>query len=156
MAKRIYEEEAKYLADAIDIAIHVFENYPLPSWNKAQIDHVKNFYLESKNSALNPEPKYKNIASLKYIKDDIFTPFQEGSGKYVDVFWMKIKESNLPFERENKLEKILKRKRINNEQEYNYVIDTIVPFQQEGRISEEDVINLNTYIDNFEKKNKLK
>lgn len=51
------------------------------------------------------------------------------------------------------MEKILKRKKINNQQEYDYVIDTIVPFQQEGIISEEDVKNLNKYIEIFETKN---
>lgn len=153
MKKQNYAEEAQYLAKAVDIAIFIFENYAPKSWSNADIQHLKDFYLETKNRIINPEPQYKNIASLKYLNEDIFTPFQEGYGNYVNLFWKEIKEAGLPFIRVNKMEKILKRKKINNQQEYDYVIDTIVPFQQEGIISEEDVKNLNKYIEIFETKN---
>lgn len=154
MVKKIYEVEALNLAKAADIAIFIFENHAPNSWSKEEIEHLKNFYLETKGNAINPEPQYKNIASLRYLNEAIFTPFQEGSGHYVNLFWEKIKEAGLPFNRVNKLEKILKRKRINNQQEYDYVIDTLVHFQQEGFLSEEDVMCLNNYIDAFERKNK--
>ena len=38
--------------------------------------------------------------------------------------------------------KILKRKKINNDIEYDFVTDVIVPYQQEGMITEEEVILL--------------
>ena len=46
--------------------------------------------------------------------------------------------------------KILKRKKINNDIEYDFVTDLIVPYQQEGMITEEEVILLNAYLGKFE------
>jgi hypothetical protein len=59
---------------------------------------------------------------------------------------------NLPYERENKLEKILSKRKIKNRQEYDYVIDTMVPFKQEGIISDSDFELLNQLIGEFERK----
>ncbi len=154
MTKKKYDEEAQSLAKAIDIAIFIFENHAPEPWSNADIQHLKDFYLETKYRIINPEPQYKNSTSLKYLAEEILTPFQEGQGNYVNLFWEKIQEAKLPLIRVNKMDKILKRKRINNQQEYDYVIDTLVPFQQEGLLSDEEVLSLNNYISIFEKKNK--
>ena len=110
------------------------------------------FYNDRKERLLNAEKKFQTLQSLKYDIEDIFTYFQEAAGPDVDEFWRRIKEANLPYERENKLEKIMKRGRIRNDIEYDYVIDTIVPFQQEGILSDEDVKKLNEMIEKFENK----
>jgi hypothetical protein len=107
---------------------------------------------EVKKRRLNEEKKYETLQSLKYSIEDVFTYFQEAAGPDVDEFWRLIKEANLPYERENKLEKIMTRGRIRNDIEYDYVIDTIVPFQQEGILSNEDVKKLNEMIEKFERK----
>jgi hypothetical protein len=52
------------------------------------------------------------------------------------------------------MQKILKRKKIINDIEYDFVTDVIVPYQHEGMITEEEVILLNTYLGDFEKKAK--
>ena len=62
----------------------------------------------------------------------MFILFQEGSGEGVEYFWRKIKEKNLPFNRNNKLTKIFKRKRIINDLEYDFITDVMMPYYQEG------------------------
>lgn len=152
MGKRNYEEEAGYLAQAADIAIEAIKAYPPDEFNKEQIDHLINFYLDSKERILNPKPEYANMRSLKYLYQDIFTVFQEGTFLFVEVFWKKIKEANLPFERTDYLKKILKKGKISNRQEYDYVLDVIVALQQEGKISDDEVHRLNGFIEAYEKK----
>ena len=50
--------------------------------------------------------------------------------------------------------KILKRKKINNDIEYDFVTDVIVPYKQEGLITEEEMTLLGTYLDKFEEKHR--
>jgi len=79
--------------------------------------------------------------------------FQEGSGNHVEAFWKEIKNAGLPFKRENKLVKILKRGKIKNALEYDFIIDVLVPYQQEGLLTQEEVVLLNQMIGEFENKN---
>ncbi len=62
---------------------------------------------------------------------DVFTYFQEANGDTVEYFWRRLKEENLDSKRVTKLELILKRARIKNQEEYDFVTDTIVPFEQD-------------------------
>ncbi len=50
--------------------------------------------------------------------------------------------------------KIMKRKKINNTHEYDFVIDVIVPYEQEGLITLDEVVLLNNLISQFELRNK--
>jgi len=68
----------------------------------------------------------------------------------VDYFWQEIKLAGLDFKRENKLGKILKRKKINNRIEYDFIIDVFVPYQQEGLISGDEVELLNKLLADYE------
>lgn len=70
------------------------------------------------------------------------------------MFWGKIKEAKLPYKRENRLAKILKRKKIKDDMEYDFIIDVLVPYQQEGLINEDEVFLLNNLIGDFENKTK--
>lgn len=156
-----YAEAALNLAKAADIAIAVIQKFPPKGWNehyvtenKNEIDHFIDVYKEWKENALNPKPQFRNLKSLKYEYDNIFTEFQEGSGTFIEEFWKEIKAQNLPYKRENKLAKILKRKKINNIHEYDFVIDVIVPYQQEGLINEEEVVLLNKWLGEFENRKK--
>ncbi len=144
-----YSQSVENLSKAIDIAISVLQEYPPKNWNNDIVDNVINTYLGFKNDAENPKPQFRNSQSLKYVTDNVFTYFQEETGKAVNSLWNKIKEHKLPYKRENKLVKILKRKRINSQIEYDFVIDVIVPYQQERLINEDDIVLLNTLINKY-------
>jgi len=150
MEKDKYSILAEQLAKAIDIANEAIQKFPPKGWNEGIIKHVTNMQNERKEDAL----KYKNMSSLKELIHMALTRFQEGGGADVEYFWSKIKEQNLPFNRENKMEKILKRKKINNIGEYDFVIDTMIPYKQEGFIDENDIVLLNMMIAKFEQKHK--
>ncbi len=152
--KRTYDEEAKNLARAIDIAIESVQKYPPKEFQTAHVEHFVTVYSDIKNSALNPEPQFKNMSSLKYLVEEVFTYFQESKGEEVEYFWKNIQGENLPFERENKLLKILKKGKIKSQAEYDYIIDVIVPFQQSGIIVGSQVERLNQFIADFEQRQK--
>jgi hypothetical protein len=152
MANSNYTEQAHALGKAADIAIEAFEKFPPKGFNSAQLDHVINTYKEFKNNALHPEAKYKNLKSLSYVKTDILTIFQEGSGDFVNYFWKQVADQRLGFKRENKLQKILKRGKIKSQIEYDFIIDVLVPYQQEGVINETDANILKQMIGEFERK----
>ena len=161
MASKKYMEARDNLVKAIDLANQVLLEYPLGRDKMNYVyDGVSYTLIEwfikcnnhTKELVLNAEKKFQTLQSLKYDIEDFFIYFQEAAGPDVDEFWRRIKEANLPYVRENKLEKIMKRGRIRNDIEYDYVIDTIVPFQQEGILSEEDVKKLNEMIEKFENK----
>lgn len=149
-----YIEHSSNLCKAIDIAINVIKEHPPKGWDEKTVLHVVNLSLEIKKNVLNPEPQFRNLKSLKYDVEMVFTKFQEGHGTYVEEFWKEIKAQNLPYKRENKMVKILKRKKINNIHEYDFVIDVIVPYQQEGLITDDDVVLLNELIGQFEMRKK--
>jgi hypothetical protein len=156
-----YKIASENLAKALDIAIAVVQKFPPKEWeehyvteNKNEIDFTIDLCNERKEMALNPKPQYCNMQSLKYLYEDIFTQFQEGNGVFVEEFWKEIKAQNLPYKRENKLAKILKRKKINNIHEFDFVTDVIVPYQQEGFINEEEVVLLNKWLGDFENRKK--
>lgn len=145
-----YIQSVENLSKAIDVAVKVIQDFPPKNFDKSHINNFIINYLDFKNKAQNPEPQFKNLKSLNYIINDVFIYFQEGTGESVNQFWANINELNLPFTRENKLVKILKRKKINNQIEYDFVIDVLVPYQQENIISIDDISLLNKLIEDFE------
>jgi hypothetical protein len=152
--KTPYETQAEQLAQAIDIATEAFKTYPPKDWSESNIQHVIKVHLDWKEMALNPKPAFKNKKSLAYLINDTFTYFQESSGKTVEYFWQEVVKHNLPFKRENKLSKILKRKRIKNDIEYDFITDVFVPYRQGGLITEDEVTLLNELLAQYEAKNK--
>jgi len=149
-----YNEAVNTLIIATEIAIRSFKNFPPSIWYKNTLNDVLNTYHEFKMNIENAEPEFRNLKSLKYKEEDVFTYFQEGHGQCVEEFWKEIKAQDLPYKRENKMLKILKRKKINNIHEYDFVVDVIVPYEQEGLINHEEVILLNNLIAQFEAKKK--
>ena len=147
-----YKDSVENLSKAIDIAVNVINQTPPDKFREQDIKQFISVYLEYQNKILNPQPQFANMTSLKYSINDIFTYFQEGAGQTVDMFWEKIKEIGLPYKRENKLAKILKRKRIKDDIEFDFVIDVLVPYRQEGLINEEEWVLLNKWIGDFESK----
>lgn len=152
MTKFNYDGEANKLAQAIDIAIESFKMYPPDGFDEKQLTHVVNVYEKYKTAVLSPEKRFRNKSGLNQSTYEVFTYFQEGHGNTVNVFWDKINESKLEFRRENRLAKILKSKKIKDHIEFDFVIDTLVPYQQEGLISSDEVELLNKLIADFETK----
>ncbi|WP_111684287.1 hypothetical protein [Winogradskyella tangerina] len=152
--RRAYNEESKKLLIVIDIAIESFQKYMPVGMNQSQIDRIVSIHEEWKNEIINTSPESKNLKSLKYRIEDVFTYFIDGSGETVAYFWKKLEEENLNYKYENKLKKILKRGTINNIHDYNHVIDMIVVSQQLGLISSEDSKMLNKLLGEFESRKK--
>jgi len=152
MTKINYSEQAKILVKVVEIAIESIRQYPPEGFSVNHIDQFVNTYLDFRNKIENPEPQFHNMKSLKHLQNDMFIYFQEGKGKAVNHFWRQLRYNQLNFKRENKLIKILKRQKINNIKEYDFVIDVFVPYQEEGILNEEDVRVLNKLISSFENK----
>jgi len=157
MEKRIktdYQTEADKLIKTIDISIEALMKITPKGFEQKDIDQFVKVYSEIKDSLVHPNPKFKNLKSLKYKEQDVFTYFQEASGPTVEEFWRLIKESQLDYKRVNPIGKILKRKKIKNEFELEIVIDTMIPLHQEGLINDEESENLKLMIGEYEKKKK--
>lgn len=152
MNKPSYDDKAKKVVAAIEVAVNSFKSIPPKDWDEKTIQHVVKTHLDWKEVVLNPLPQYKNMTSLRILESDVLTFFQEGSGETVDYFWLQIKDKGIDYKRENKLAKILRKKKIKTEIEYNFVIDTIVPYQQEGIIDSYEVDLLNKLLLEYEQK----
>lgn len=151
MAKRkTYEAEAIKLAKAIDFALEAFRVESPSAWDLSQVEHVILCYKEWKDSCLNPAAQFKKLSSLQYLENDVFTYFNESTGPTVEYFWNKIKEDKLDFQRENKLDKIIRRGKIRGRIEYDYVKDLIGVAGSSGLISNSEIIKLNLMIGEFE------
>ena len=150
MSKKNYEDEAIKLSKAADIAIESFEKFPPEIWSKEVLNHVISCYTEWKYNALNPEPQFKRIASLKYNIENVFTYFQESAGKEVEYFWQQIQKQNLDYIREDKLAKVIKCGKIKNRIEFEYVTDIIVHAEQENRITNDEAKQLGKMLYEFE------
>ena len=150
--KRTYEEESANLAKAIDIGLKVIKSDPPKDFEPTHVHMFLKSYAEYKHNALYPDPKFRTLASLKYISDSFFNFYQEGSGRTVDLFWREVKKQELPYKRENRLGRIIKNKAIKSIIEYDYVKNTIVPFEDEGMIGTKDVALLKKMMAQFEKK----
>ena len=112
MSKLTYDEQAKQLAIAIDIAVISFKKYSPKNWYETTIQQIGKTYLTWKSELKNSEPKYKNLKSLEFRINEVLTYFQESSGETVNYFWQQVNNEGLMFKRENKLSKILKRKKL--------------------------------------------
>ena len=148
-----YKELLEHYKKMMDIAIWSLKNFDA---SPLQGIHKSDFYEYYENEKKKREQikigKFANVVSLKYDISDALFFFNEASNEAVEQFWKKSHEEKLPFRRENKLTKILKRKHIKDEIEYDFVIDVIIPYKQEGLISDEEVSLLNQYIADFESK----
>jgi len=150
--KRNYSEEANKLVKAIDIAIEAINIHAPKEMPPEEIKDFIIFYSDIKKDILNPKPQFKNLQSLKYDIQEVFTYFQESAGHEVEYFWKKLKENDLDYKRENKIEKILKRGKIKGRIEYEYVIDMLVVAQQEKLIDSSQAKKLSEMIAQFEQK----
>ncbi|MGH1384737.1 hypothetical protein [Kordia sp.] len=155
MAKRkSYTEEVEKLSKAIDISIEAYKKHPPNGWTQEHIEMVTSHLEEDKVRRLEATKKFRTMASLKYDIEAVFTYFQEASGTTVEYFWTKIKEAELDYTRENKLEKILNRGKIKDAIEYNYVTDMLMVAEQTGLTTTTQTEQLNKMLDDYESKKK--
>jgi hypothetical protein len=148
--KKTYEEEAKKLAAAIDLAIEALEKHCPAGMEKIHQNHFISCYSNWKEDCLNPKPEFKKISSLKYTIQAVFTYFQEGTGETVEYFWKRIREEKFEYVRENKLEKILNRGKIRGRIEYEYVTDMIVVAEQIGLSTKSESKRLSKMLGEYE------
>jgi hypothetical protein len=149
-----YNKRAKEYLEALEIAIEILEtNSSIDvEMKKRMMEYTR---LEI-NLTLNREKKFRNISSLSISEKEYFTYWNEATGDHVEKFWNEIRNAELNYKRKNYLEDILKRNRIKNIHEFNYVVDTLIIAQQEERISTKEAKLLNDYLADFEKRNEGK
>ena len=148
--RKDYDAEANKIARAIDIAIESIVTYPPLGFKETHIKHFLEVYRGWKVLALNPQPEFRKISSLKYLINNVMTFFQESSGDAVELFWKNIESEKLEIVREDKLRKILDRGKIRGRIEYEIAVDSIVAAEQIGRITREQASKLSELIGNYE------
>jgi hypothetical protein len=141
-----YSQRANGFARACDIAIAIIRENP----GIHSRDSFLRLTEQWKAMALNPEHKFRKLASLRYLEADFLIYWNESTGEHVDQFWRQIKEQNLDYARRNIISDVLKRKRIKNQIEYDSVIDNILIAQQSGAATQADTLILNQLIAEFE------
>lgn len=151
MSKRDYNSQAELLVKVIDIAVVCFTKLPHEGWKENEIKQFINIYLDYRRKIENPDPRFKNLTSLNYIKNDILTYFQEGSGRTVNAFWEEINKQQLGIKRINKFERILKRGKIRNNIEYDTIIDLYNSYIENKILSNEEIDKINDLLSAFEK-----
>jgi len=147
--KRDYTTEATRLAKAIDIAVEAFTKYPTKNCSKDILDSMIKTYQEDKENVLNPEPRFRSLASLKYIITGVFFYFNEASGPDVEYFWQQLQEQQLGYERVDRLSNIFERGKIRGKAEHEFAVDVIVPYQQMGKITQDQASALSAMIGEY-------
>ena len=148
--RQTYQERAERLAKTIDIAEKVIVDSK--SFDEKTRTHFLKWGQEIKHMALNPEPQFKKVASLKYLENDFLIYWNEADGEDIEKFWIELYKNGIDFERKDTIQAVLKRKRIKDIPEYDSVIDNIVVAEQIGRIDKSQVKELNQLIGEFEQR----
>lgn len=148
--RKTYHEKAERLSKTVDIAEKIISNSK--SLDEKTKKHFIDWGKKIKELALNPEPQFKTVASLKYLENDFLIYWNEADSIDVEDFWKEIYKKGIDFEKKDTIQDVLKRKKIKNIHEYNNIIDNIVVAEQIGRINKDQVIELNNLLGKFEKK----
>jgi len=145
-----YQERAEQLAKAIDIAELILKKST--SIEIRVKDHFINWGIEMKNMALNAEPPFNKIVSLKFIENDFLIYWNEADGEEVEEFWKEVYRNGLNLKRKDTIKTVLKRKKIKDIHEYNNIINNIVVAEQIGRINKNQALELSLMLEEFEEK----
>jgi len=70
----------------------------------------------------------------------------------IEKFWAELYQSGIDFKRKDIIQTVLKRKKIKDIHEYDSVIDNIVVADHRGQINNDQVVELNKLIKEFEKR----
>ncbi|MBF9238085.1 hypothetical protein I2I05_11830 [Hymenobacter sp. BT683] len=154
MAKPEYSTYAAPLSAAIDVAIEALQRFPPAGESGEGVAHWVSVYRELKEHVDQPAPEYRNQRSLQHMQADVLTYFLEATGPTVDYFWQHVQQRGLPYQRVNRMAKILKRNRLTSRSEYDLVVDVLVPYQQEGLLTPDEAAALSRMIGEFENRKK--
>jgi len=143
--------EVEDTAMIIKLAIKAIQKFPPKDLTTFQLDLIIKGYTKfgEEVAIASAHSKYKDIKQIKHFA---LTYFQEGHGTAVNHFWSELKSANIQIERIDKLNKLLKRNKISSQMEYDYIVDAIVPLQQENLITPEQAIKLSDMIGKFEQR----
>ncbi len=148
-SRQTYEQHADRLAKVIDIGYRIISESEIPLEDKARLLRMCKL---DKESALNPAPIYKRVGSLRCIESEHFYYWNETQGAHIEKFWLELKRNGTQYERKDIFKSVLKRNRINNRQEYDYIIDEMLVAEVNKRITMEEYKKLNEMLLVYEKK----
>lgn len=94
----------------------------------------------------------RNPAYLRQLADEVLTPWNESSDEDSDAFFRLAAERGIELERKDYLGTVLARGRIANIEEYEVVVDSIVIWQQDGRIDAAQAQRLSEMVGAYEAK----
>jgi len=149
--RQTYQQRAEHFAKVCDIAVEVLSEADIADDEKTRMIKISH---SDKQMALFPQSMYKRIDSLKCIESENLWYWNEHHGLHIDKFWQKIKDAGLDYYRKDIFQIVLKRSRISNRTEYDYVIDEILVAEQLGRITPDEAKRLNSYLLNYENSRK--
>lgn len=152
--RQSYQERAEMLAKAVDIAESVIKESSTLSEDVKS--HMLQWEQQVKQMALNPKKQFKRVASIKYLENDFLTYWNEATGPDVEEFWSMVARSGIVYKRKDVLGAILKRGKIKDIHEYEYLTDSLVVEQQTGRINRDQANELSRFLEEFERRNKDK
>ena len=148
--KWTYQEKAERLVKLVEIAEKVVTEST--SFPQQIIKPMLAMCVLTRNNALNPEPQFKSVVSLKYSESDFLVYWNESGGYDTELFWNEVAKSNLNFVRKDTIKDVLTRKRINNIHEFDIITDSLVPAEQLGRITSDEARQLGEYLEKYEAK----
>jgi hypothetical protein len=150
-----YKERIAFIGKLVLIKRTIMEKYPdVMCGNENALSENLRLLEKIELKIANGHEKKIKAIDLKYYEEYLTLTFQEASGDDVEEFWGMVREQNLPLQRVNKMAKILKRGRIKDQYEYDFVTDVIVPYIQANMITAEEEIALNEMLGKFEMKQK--
>lgn len=150
MAKRLsLEERYNKLVQIMDLVKYVTENSSIltPAEKKMTLG----------DQAIDRQDveecfQTKNTSGLSQMEKIILTPWNENYDEDSELFWRLAKEKGIDIQRVDYLSKILKRGKIANFTEYEFLNDAIVILEQEGKVSESEAMELKAMIGKFEER----
>jgi len=150
MNKTEYNQRAELVLTIIDVAIDCFSNHSSGVFGANDIKQLVKTYIMYRNKIINPGPRPQNIRTLNQIQFEVLVYFQEASGHVVKTFWDEIDRKQLAVKRVNSFEKILKRGKIKNHNEYDIIIDSYNSYIETNMLSDNEREKINGLISNFE------
>ncbi len=150
--KQSIEEHYRRLTKLIELSEAIVKDSQLIT-EQERSDYLGDYQtnrVEAKQSLENKDSRF-----MKQLEKEVLTPWNETYDEDSQRFWKLVKQSGLELEREDHLEKILKRGRIANFTEYNVVQDSIVIWQQEGQVTSEQAAELHKMLGEYEQKKSI-
>jgi hypothetical protein len=146
--RQTYDDRARQFVQAVDIIKNVCSQSS--RFSDEQKTMISKGFTEFQRMALNPEPPFRRIASLRYLEEEVLSGWYNATGPDADSVWSQIHEQVLPYQRKDVLAKVLKRRRIKDQHEFDYITYSIVLAQQDGRITKGQALELDSLLMKFQ------